>query len=169
VYQHHKEVKAALGVKIAAPGLERAIAGSRLLVVSADDDEELLKEEVMSDLADLFANIDKSGRGVWVQASTLGSLEALLTFLKSSKIPVRERPKATERARECAGARDCVCVCMYTRVCVCVQRRERCSDIRGEPPNAGIGIARLRGTDGFGCVGLRRCRASTLAQCTRRT
>ena len=47
-----------------------------------------LKEEVMSDLTSLFDNIDKSGRGVSVQASTLGSLEALLDFLKSSKIPV---------------------------------------------------------------------------------
>lgn len=42
----------------------------------------------MSDLTSLFENIDKSGRGVCVQASTLGSLEALLDFLKSSKIPV---------------------------------------------------------------------------------
>ena len=42
----------------------------------------------MSDLTSLFDNIDKSGRGVCVQASTLGSLEALLDFLKSSKIPV---------------------------------------------------------------------------------
>lgn len=87
-YVHHKEVKAALGVKITAPDLEKAIAGSRLLVVGPDDDEEELKEEVMSDLTSLFDNIDKSGRGVCVQASTLGSLEALLDFLKSSKIPV---------------------------------------------------------------------------------
>ena len=85
---HHKEVKAALGVKIAAPELEKAIAGSRLLVVGPDDEEDDLKEEVMSDLTTLFENIDKSGRGVCVQASTLGSLEALLDFLKSSKIPV---------------------------------------------------------------------------------
>jgi len=42
----------------------------------------------MSDLVGLFDNIDKSGKGVCVQASTLGSLEALLDFLKSSKIPV---------------------------------------------------------------------------------
>ncbi|KAE9399098.1 hypothetical protein BT96DRAFT_994218 [Gymnopus androsaceus JB14] len=87
-YVHHKEVKAALGVKITAPDLEKAIAGSRLLVCGPDDDEDDLKEEVMSDLASLLSNIDKSGRGVCVQASTLGSLEALLDFLKSSKIPV---------------------------------------------------------------------------------
>ncbi|KAJ4491720.1 hypothetical protein C8R41DRAFT_833842 [Lentinula lateritia] len=87
-YVHHKEVKAALGVKITAPDLEKAIAGSRLLVCGPDDEEDDLKEEVMSDLATLLNNIDKSGRGVCVQASTLGSLEALLDFLKSSKIPV---------------------------------------------------------------------------------
>lgn len=85
---HNKEVKAALGIKISAPDLEKAIAGSRLLVVGPDDDEEELKDEVMSDLTSLLNNIDKSGRGVCVQASTLGSLEALLDFLKSSKIPV---------------------------------------------------------------------------------
>ena len=65
-----------------------AIAGSRLLVVGPDDDEEDLKEEVMSDLKNLMHSIDKSGKGVCVQASTLGSLEALLSFLKDSKIPV---------------------------------------------------------------------------------
>ena len=42
----------------------------------------------MSDLTTLLNSIDKSGRGVCVQASTLGSLEALLDFLKVSKIPV---------------------------------------------------------------------------------
>lgn len=85
---HHKEVKAALGVKIAAPDLEKAIAGSRLLVVGPDDDEDDLRDEVMSDLTTLLNSIDKSGRGVCVQASTLGSLEALLDFLNVSKIPV---------------------------------------------------------------------------------
>ncbi|VDC01114.1 unnamed protein product [Peniophora sp. CBMAI 1063] len=87
-YVHHKEVKAALGVKIVAPDLEKAIAGSRLLVCGPDDDEDDLRDEVMSDLTTLLNSIDKSGRGVCVQASTLGSLEALLDFLKSSKIPV---------------------------------------------------------------------------------
>lgn len=87
-YVHHKSVKAALGVKISAPDLEKAIAGSRLLVCGPDDDEEDLMEEVMSDLTNLMSTIDRTGHGVWVQASTLGSLEALLEFLRTSKIPV---------------------------------------------------------------------------------
>lgn len=87
-YVHHKEIKAAMGVKIAAPDLEQAVAGSRLLVVGPDDDEDDLRDEVMGDLTSLLNSIDRSGRGVSVQASTLGSLEALLEFLKQSKIPV---------------------------------------------------------------------------------
>lgn len=91
VYVHNKIVKAALGVKIAANGLEHAIAGSRMLVVKNKDDEdeiEELEDDVMSDLDNLTSKISKTGRGVIVQASTLGSLEALLEFLKQSKIPV---------------------------------------------------------------------------------
>lgn len=87
-YVHNKEVRAALGVKISAPDLEGAIAGSRLMVVGPDDDESDLEEEVWADVSTLMGRIEKTGRGVSVQASTLGSLEALLDFLKVSKIPV---------------------------------------------------------------------------------
>ena len=57
-------------------------------MIGPDDDEEDLRDEVMTDLTSLLNSIDKSGQGVCVQASTLGSLEALLDFLKVSKIPV---------------------------------------------------------------------------------
>ena len=87
-YVHNQECKASLGVKIAANDLEHAIAGSRLLVVGPGDDEEDIEEEVMSDIENLLSKVSKTGRGVSVQASTLGSLEALLEFLKVSKIPV---------------------------------------------------------------------------------
>jgi translation initiation factor 5B len=82
-YVHHKEIKAAMGVKIAAHDLEKAVAGSRLL---RDGDLEELKKECMKDLTDMFSSVES--KGVCVQASTLGSLEALLSFLKDSKIPV---------------------------------------------------------------------------------
>ncbi|KIW73315.1 translation initiation factor aIF-2 [Phialophora macrospora] len=87
-YVHNKECRAALGVKIAANDLDKAVAGSRLLVVGPDDDEEDLMDDVMADLQQLLRKISKDHRGVSVQASTLGSLEALLDFLKDSKIPV---------------------------------------------------------------------------------
>lgn len=87
-YVHNKEVKAALGVKIAANDLEKAVSGSRLLVVGPDDDEEEMMDDVMDDLTGLLDSVDTTGRGVTVQASTLGSLEALLDFLKQMKVPV---------------------------------------------------------------------------------
>ncbi|WBW71718.1 translation initiation factor eIF5B Tif52 [Schizosaccharomyces osmophilus] len=87
-YVHHKEIRAAMGVKICANDLDRAVAGSRLLVAGPEDDEEDLADELMGDLDDLLGSIDTSGVGVSVQASTLGSLEALLEFLKQMKIPV---------------------------------------------------------------------------------
>lgn len=90
-YVHNKQVKAAIGVKIAANGLDTAIAGSRLLVMkdkNDEDEQEELEDEVMGDLENLMSRISKTGRGVTVQASTLGSLEALLEFLRVSKIPV---------------------------------------------------------------------------------
>lgn len=87
-YVHHKEVKAALGVKISAQGLANAIAGSRLLVVGPEDDEDDLADEVMEDIQGLLNRVENVKKGVSVQASTLGSLEALLEFLKTSNIPV---------------------------------------------------------------------------------
>jgi len=88
VYVHHKTVYASQGVKISAPDLERAVAGSTLLVASRSDDIEALKREVMQDFENMKSRISTNDTGVYVQASTLGSLEALLEFLKESKIPV---------------------------------------------------------------------------------
>ncbi len=84
----HREVKAAMGCKVVAPGLEHCIAGGQLLVCGPRDNVEDLKDDVMGDLATILAKVDTSGKGVYVQSSTLGSLEALLAFLDESKIPV---------------------------------------------------------------------------------
>jgi len=87
-YIHHKEIKAAQGVKITANGLETAIAGTQLFAVGPDDDLEELKDEAMADMSHILSSVDKSGEGVCVQASTLGSLEALLEFLKSPAVQI---------------------------------------------------------------------------------
>ncbi|KAJ1613039.1 Fun12p GTPase and translation initiation factor IF2 [Cryptosporidium canis] len=90
-YIHHRSIKASMGVKICANGLDDAVAGTQLLIPpknSTTDEIESLKEEVMKDMGEIFSSVDRTGNGVYVMASTLGSLEALLVFLKSSNIPV---------------------------------------------------------------------------------
>ena len=49
-------------VKLAAQNLESAVAGTQLLVVRPDDDLEALKAEVMEDMQDIFASVDRSGK-----------------------------------------------------------------------------------------------------------
>nr|XP_043636466.1 eukaryotic translation initiation factor 5B-like [Erigeron canadensis] len=87
-YIHHKEIKAAQGIKITAQNLEHAVAGTALYVIGEDDDVEEVKESVMDDMRNVMSRIDKSGEGVYVQASTLGSLEALLEFLKTPAVNI---------------------------------------------------------------------------------
>lgn len=87
-YIHHKEIGAAMGIKLSADDLSDAIAGTDMYLVEKDSEidkyMDLLKEEVK----EVKNKIKTVSEGVCVAASTLGSLEALLSFLKSSKIPV---------------------------------------------------------------------------------
>lgn len=86
-YVEYKEIKAAQGVKIAAKDLEKAIAGINLLIANKPDEVEICRDEVAKELKSALSHIKLSTPGVFVQASTLGSLEALLEFLRTSKIP----------------------------------------------------------------------------------
>lgn len=62
--------------------------GLNLQVAQKPDEVDFMKEEIAKELSSALGNIRLAERGVYVQASTLGALEALLDFLKSSKIPV---------------------------------------------------------------------------------
>ena len=78
-----------MGIKISAPNLEHAIAGSELLKANTEAEIAKAKKEIEDNLIDIMDKyVDKSQEGVCVQASTIGSLEALLEFLLQSKIPV---------------------------------------------------------------------------------
>lgn len=64
------------------------VAGGQLYVLKDPSQENELKEKVKGDIERALNSFKKSDRGVHVQASTLGSLEALLDFLRESDIPV---------------------------------------------------------------------------------
>lgn len=86
-YEELKVVYGSMGVKIAAHDLDKAVAGLQLYVGHKETEIERLKELCWAQFGDAMKSIKCSDRGVYVQASTLGSLEALLEFLKDMKIP----------------------------------------------------------------------------------
>lgn len=86
-YVMNKELLGARGVKLAAKELEKCMAGLPMFVAQKPDEIEYYKEELNNMLKAALSSIKLSEVGVFVQASTLGSLEALLEFLKTSKIP----------------------------------------------------------------------------------
>jgi translation initiation factor 5B len=86
-YIHHEMIKGAIGVKIVAPDIARAVAGTPIMVLHPDDDVEDIKEEVQSDLTKVMKSLQTDQKGVMVHASTLGALEALLQFLREECKP----------------------------------------------------------------------------------
>ncbi|XP_074600473.1 eukaryotic translation initiation factor 5B [Brevipalpus obovatus] len=81
-----KTVYGSMGVKITGHDLDKTIAGLELHVARNEDNARELKEICWRQFGDAMKAIKCSDKGVYVQASTLGSLEALLKFLKDSKI-----------------------------------------------------------------------------------
>jgi translation initiation factor 5B len=79
-----KHVVAASGIKVAAPKLENALAGSTIRVVSSDEEIEALSKELKSELE--AVRIDTEQEGVVLKADTIGSLEALVGELSAKKI-----------------------------------------------------------------------------------
>ena len=81
-----EEVVAAAGIKVAGPGIEEAIPGSPLLVVSGNEEE--VRKELEKNIESIY--FEGENIGVILKADTLGSLEAILGMLKSRSIPVKK-------------------------------------------------------------------------------
>jgi translation initiation factor 5B len=81
-----KHVVAASGVKVAAPKLENALAGSTIRVVTSSEDADTIGKEMKSELESV--RIDTEQEGVILKADTIGSLEALVGELKAKSIPI---------------------------------------------------------------------------------
>ncbi|TMH97099.1 translation initiation factor IF-2 [Candidatus Bathyarchaeota archaeon] len=82
-----EHVDAAAGIKIAAQGLDDAIAGSPIYGVDDQSKRAELERKVLSEVESVKVSTDRTG--VIVKADALGSLEALTTSLSVSKVPVR--------------------------------------------------------------------------------
>jgi len=87
-FQNVKESTAATGVKISAPGLEKAIAGMPIRSCSGKPEEvEQLKAEVQQEVGEVVNECDEC-IGVMIKADTIGGLEALRNLLLAKEIPI---------------------------------------------------------------------------------
>ncbi len=84
-FMNVNEVHAAAGIKIAAPNLENALAGSPVIV--ANENTEEIVERVRKET---HINIKTSEEGVIIKADALGSLEALAYELEQEGIPIKK-------------------------------------------------------------------------------
>jgi translation initiation factor 5B len=82
-----ERVSAAAGVKVAAPGIEGAVAGVPLWVVKDESDVEKFRRELQREVERVRIRTDAIG--VVLKADALGSLEALETQLREKGVPIR--------------------------------------------------------------------------------
>lgn len=83
-FERVKQVTAASGIKVAAPKLEGAIAGSPLRVVRGNREE--IVDSIIHEMEDVQVNL--SEEGIFIKADTIGALEALSKELEGNNIPI---------------------------------------------------------------------------------
>ncbi|MEM0023088.1 MAG: translation initiation factor IF-2 [Thermofilaceae archaeon] len=81
------EVRAAAGVLVAAPDLDGAIPGAPFLAAPTDEEVKKLVSEVEEEVKSV--RVARDTVGVVVKADTLGTLEALVSYLRRFDVPVR--------------------------------------------------------------------------------
>lgn len=87
-FKNVKEVVAATGVKIVAPGLDKAIAGMPVRgCTGKEEDIAMLKKEIQAEIGSSVIN-EEGNLGVIIKADTIGGLEALRHLLEEKNIPI---------------------------------------------------------------------------------
>ncbi|MBT3985013.1 translation initiation factor IF-2 [archaeon] len=99
-YKGVKEVKAASGIKISAPGTKEAIAGMPVEVVKGDPEE--TKERIQEEIGEVLIETDEEG--IVVKADSLGSLEAVLGMLKDKEIDIKKASVGKVTKKDIADA-----------------------------------------------------------------
>jgi translation initiation factor 5B len=85
-FNHVSEAYAASGMKIAAPKIDDALAGSQLYVIPLGS-EERIKEEIEKEKKRVIIKTEDAG--VVVKTDTIGILEAMVKILEENGIPIR--------------------------------------------------------------------------------
>jgi len=80
-------VTAAAGIKIAAPELDKAVAGSPIAAVREQSEIESAKAELQAGISAI--EFESADEGVIIRADTLGSLEAMISILKGQGIAIK--------------------------------------------------------------------------------
>ena len=86
-FKNVKEVFAATGVKISAPGLDQAVAGMPVRSTANLGEIEQLKKEVQEEIGEIVMECEDCD-GVMVKADTIGGLEALRNLLKGKEVTI---------------------------------------------------------------------------------
>jgi translation initiation factor 5B len=86
-FQQVSEITGAIGVRLVAPGIKNAIAGSPIFIAK-DHEVDSLKKQVMDNFETMIKRFSMNEEGFAVHTANLGSLEALLLLLEEHKIPV---------------------------------------------------------------------------------
>jgi len=97
-----KTVTASIGVRLACPDIEDAVAGMPLVAVGKDMTKEQAMEEVQKQVGEV--TIETEDEGVIAKADSLGSLEALLVLLKEKNIKVKRASIGPVSKRDIADA-----------------------------------------------------------------
>lgn len=102
-FKYVDEVYAASGVKLFAPGLEDALAGSSIFV-AAEGAEEKLREELEKELSGIL--VESTGPGIILKADTLGSLEGITKLLEGEEIPIKKASIGQVTKRDAVDANN---------------------------------------------------------------
>nr|WP_236748914.1 translation initiation factor IF-2 [Acidianus manzaensis] len=86
-YRSVDEVSAAAGVKISAPNLEEALAGSPIYSVDSDDKIPEFKKIIEDEISKV--RFSRGVTGIVVKADSLGVLESIVYGLEKRNIPIR--------------------------------------------------------------------------------
>ena len=83
-FDYVKECRAACGIKIAAPDLEKTFAGAPIKVL------ENLEKDIREIKNEMKMDVELQDEGIVIKADAIGSLEALSFLLRSKGIPIRK-------------------------------------------------------------------------------